>query len=139
MNIKSPFTHNYPNERFVKMMVHNCVISDAIRDENEAYNQHFIKETRLVGSERVPADTLSPLSGGDGTGFMVVWLKNIDRLLNMISREIDFSDYSLIDVGCGTGISTIYFAGKANFKSVIGFDYSTELIKVAKKIMPQQA
>jgi 2-polyprenyl-3-methyl-5-hydroxy-6-metoxy-1,4-benzoquinol methylase len=64
---------------------------------------------------------------------MVVWLKNIDRLLNLIGRDINLGDYSLIDVGCGTGISTIYFANKANFKSVIGFDYSKELINIAKK------
>ena len=47
------------------------------------------------------------------------------------------SNYNLCDVGCGIGISTIYFQKKFQFKSYSGFDISEELIEASKKILKQ--
>ena len=45
----------------------------------------------------------------DGNAYHTVWLKNIDRLMNIIPLEINISQYHFYDVGCGLGISTLYF------------------------------
>lgn len=51
-------------------------------------------------------------------------LQAISRLLH----DTDINGLSLLDVGCGTGISSDYFVDKFNCK-VIGIDPSSELIK----------
>ena len=51
----------------------------------------------------------------------------------MLPSKIDFSEYSLLDVGCGSGISTLYFLENYQFKSYFGFDKSKYLICNAEK------
>lgn len=60
---------------------------------------------------------------------MVVWLRNIDRLFGLLPSEIELGSYSLIDVGCGSGISTAYIHTNWSLKKVIGFDFSSNLIE----------
>lgn len=69
----------------------------------------------------------------DASPFMVVWLKNIDRLCSQLPDDFEFNKYVLVDVGCGSGISTIYFYRKYSFKYVKGFDFSASLIKTAEE------
>ncbi|MEA5423646.1 class I SAM-dependent methyltransferase [Synechococcus sp. CCY9202] len=45
----------------------------------------------------------------------------------------DPSYFRLLDVGCGSGISTIYFAENYRFKTYSGFDFSEELISTSRK------
>jgi ubiquinone/menaquinone biosynthesis C-methylase UbiE len=58
----------------------------------------------------------------------------ICREINTDARLKDFikSDYKLLDVGCGTGISTGFFKVKKKY----GIDPSKELIKIAIKNYP---
>ena len=51
----------------------------------------------------------------------------------MLPSKLDFSEYSLLDVGCGSGISTLYFLENYQFKSYLGFDKSKHLIFNAEK------
>ena len=51
----------------------------------------------------------------------------------MLPLEFDPACYHLLDVGCGSGISTLYFADHYNFMSYKGFDFSPNLIDAADK------
>jgi SAM-dependent methyltransferase len=68
----------------------------------------------------------------DSSSHQVVWLKNIDRLMDMTPIWFNPKDYILLDAGCGVGISTHYFLYTYSFKEVSGFDFSPELIKYAQ-------
>jgi SAM-dependent methyltransferase len=115
-------------------MLHNIDICKTIRDENEAYNASWIKASGLTGDHPLPVDDLGvdKLLREDMNAFMVVWLKNIDRLCSMIPTGVEIGSYQLIDVGCGSGISTLYFCAQYKFKSFLGFDISQNLINIAR-------
>ena len=68
----------------------------------------------------------------DSIQFQVVWLKNIIRLCNMLPSKIQLSDYYLIDIGCGSGISTLFFADNYNFLKHQGINFSKKLIETAE-------
>lgn len=115
-------------------MLHNIDICKTIRDENEVYNASWIQASGLIGDHPLPVDELGvdKLLREDMNAFMVVWLKNIDRLCSMIPTGVKIGSYQLIDVGCGSGISTLYFYAQHKFKFFLGFDISQNLIKIAK-------
>ena len=118
-----------------KFIKHNRDIHDDIRKENEDYNNQWIAKNKLIGEDIVLADELdvSLEVKSDASPFMVVWLKNIERLCNMFSSEFDYKSFSLLDVGCGSGISTFFFHQKYDFQRCDGFDFSSSLIGLANK------
>tara|TARA_B100000963_G_C22578331_1_gene649596 strand:- start:716 stop:1342 length:627 start_codon:yes stop_codon:yes gene_type:complete len=112
--------------------IHNNSIDEKIRIENEKFNHNWIQLNKLDCYQSISKDNLD-FDNFDATGFLVVWFKNIDRLIKMLPSKIDFSEYSLLDVGCGSGISTLYFLENYQFKSYFGFDKSKYLICNAEK------
>ena len=116
-------------------MDHNSFLDEQIRKENYKYNRDFISQNKFLGFENVDLEGLDvpPEQKKDSSPYNLVWLKNIDRLINLIPLGTDFKDYELVDVGCGSGISTLYFASKYFFKSYYGFDFSNKLIAIALK------
>lgn len=115
-------------------MLHNRDICQVIRDENELYNENWINASGLAGAHTLLVENLGvdKLLREDMNAFMVVWLKNIDRLCSMIPTGVEIGSYQLIDVGCGSGISTLYFYAQYKFKSFLGFDISRNLIDIAR-------
>ena len=119
---------------------HNNEINDDIRKENERFNKQWIAANKLIGGDAVSLDELDVSSEvkKDSVLFMVTWLKNIERLYEMFCSEFDYKSFSLLDVGCGSGISTFFFHQKYNFDRCDGFDFSANLIELAnmnKKII----
>ena len=119
---------------------HNNEINDDIRKENEKFNKQWIADNKLIGGDTVSLDELDVSSEvkKDSVLFMVAWLKNIERLCEMFCSEFDYKSFSLLDVGCGSGISTFFFHQKYNFDRCDGFDFSANLIELAnmnKKII----
>lgn len=116
-------------------MKHNNDISSEIRHENSEYNVRWISSEGMIGDSIVPRDKLDVEESAklDASPFMVVWLKNIDRLCSQLPDDFSFKEYTLLDVGCGSGISTIYFFKKYPFKCLRGFDFSAALIEAANK------
>ena len=49
----------------------------------------------------------------------------------MLPLSFDPSNYDLLDVGCGSGISTLYILDNYCFLSFSGIDLSSELVSVA--------
>lgn len=88
----------------------------------------------MIGSNVVSVNELdiAGLDKADAAPFMVCWLKNIDRLCALLPKNFSHKDHALIDLGCGSGISTIYFLKSYSFKSIEGFDFSYNLIKLAQ-------
>ena len=115
-------------------MKHNPHIENEIRIENDAYNKVWITNEGLIGSSIVSVDELDVAGSdkADAAPFMVCWLRNIDRLCALLPKEFSYNDYALIDVGCGSGISTLYFLKSYSFKSIEGFDFSSYLIELAQ-------
>jgi len=113
----------------------NREIHKDIREENDEFNKLWIAKNQLVGDDIVLADELdvSLEVRLDASPFMVVWLKNIERLCEMFCSEFDCKSFSLLDVGCGSGIATFFFHQNYNFDGYGGFDFSSSLIGLANK------
>ena len=109
-------------------------LNSEIRYENIFYNQKWIKENNFIGSTSVDIENLDiPISKKDDSSpFEIVWLKNIDRLMSFLPINLNIKNYDLLDLGCGSGISSIYFASYYGFKSFYGYDISKNLIKDAE-------
>lgn len=115
---------------------HNNIIDESIRVENKLYNDKFIeglniKEIETLDFHKSTGNSILK----DNNPFQTVWLKNIDRLMAMIPDNIKTEKYSLLDVGSGLGISTIYFKEKYNFILFEGFDYDSKLVEMSKQIV----
>ncbi|MDB2329279.1 class I SAM-dependent methyltransferase [Candidatus Arcticimaribacter forsetii] len=114
---------------------HNNISDDLTRQKEEQYNKEFINSLKLNLDINQYEGLTSNNSLNDSTPYMTVWLGNIDRLIDLIPNNIELENYSLCDVGCGLGISTIYFQKKYNMKSFSGFDFNQDLIDKAKLIL----
>lgn len=121
----------------MKSFKHNNIIDNRIRKDNEHYNQEFIDSLNLNLNPNEYDGWKDQSKSNDGTPFHTVWLKNIDRLMDLVPTEINTSKYHFYDVGCGLAISTLYFEENYQFKSYNGFDYSTQLIVTGNKIINQ--
>ena len=104
------------------------------RITNENYNKKWLLTHKFKGIENLEKSKLGLSSDitKDSSDFQIVWLRNIDRLIDMMPINFNPADFTLIDVGCGTGISTIYFYEFYEFNDFIGFDFSPKLIKIAR-------
>lgn len=61
---------------------------------------------------------------------------NMDNILNDLNKYINISQGKLLDLGCGAGEPfSSYFIKKK--WDVIGVDYSSEMLKIANKYLPQ--
>lgn len=114
--------------------IHNNIHNETIRKENDDFNQDFIESMGLKFSEITTPDQFGiPIEKTlDSSAHMVAWLKNIDRIFSLLSKKISLKNYSFLDVGCGTGIVSIYIANKYTFKNFSGFDFDPTLVKMAK-------
>ena len=115
-------------------MKHNNAINEVIRSENDEFNTTWINAYDFVGGDVVPTSELDVDEAVklDASPFMVVWLKNIERLCGMFEKSYDYREFVLCDVGCGSGISTLFFNHKYPFKRFCGFDFSEKLIGLAE-------
>lgn len=113
----------------------NRKIHKDIREENEDFNTQWIANNKLIEEDIVLKDEFDVSSEVklDANPFMVVWLKNVERLYEMFCSEFDCQSFVLLDVGCGSGISTIFFHQKYDFDRCDGFDFSSSLIGLANK------
>ena len=103
-------------------------------DWNEKYNNKWIKEHNLINlSKDLAALSQEGLNTADSQHHETGWLKSIDRLMDLTPLAFDPSNYHFVDVGCGSGISTLYFADMYKFKSFAGFDFSPNLVEIAKR------
>ena len=105
------------------MVKHNFSLTEKIRKENNDFNEIWISRNEFVGSESIAVKDLdiSLKQKKDSSPFNVVWLKNIDRLIDLLPKDFDYKQYGLVDVGCGNGISTFYFYSNYRFKYYYGF------------------
>lgn len=113
---------------------HNNIISSLIREEEEIFNQIFLNSLKLDLDIHQYEVGNNKRIDSDSTSYMTVWFKNIDRLMSLIPDDIKLENYHLCDVGCGLGLSTIYFKKKYKMKSFSGFDYNEDLTDKAKLI-----
>ena len=104
---------------------------------NNKFNEQWIKDHDLTKSPKNLEElALEGLDTSDSEHHETGWLKNIDRLIDMLPLEFNPLGYQLLDIGCGDGISTIYIADNFSFSSYTGIDFSRELIKTAKLNIP---
>ena len=103
---------------------HNNISDDLTRQKEEQYNEEFFNSLQLNFDINQFEGKENKDIGNDSTPYMTVWLKNIDRLMGLISSDIKLENYHLCDVGCGLGISTIYFQKKYNMKSYLLFMFN---------------
>lgn len=101
---------------------------------NSQYNSEWIRSNNLIPSTMsIDELRLEGIDISDSQPHEVGWLKNIDRIIDMLPLSFDPSNYDLIDVGCGSGISTLYFLDNYCFSSFSGIDLSPALIATASQ------
>jgi hypothetical protein len=112
--MKSPHTHKRP--RLIVSFFENV------------YNRWFIYTRGLDhGESKVQANKHS-----DEYINQVVWLRNIDRLIRLLNKGTDFSNYAFIDVGCGSGVGMSYVRERYRFHSLIGLEHDQQTAHLAK-------
>lgn len=91
----------------------------------DRYNQRFLARFSLdPGSPE--ANELPP----DSVANMVVWLRNIDRLISMVGVD---ETATFMDLGCGTGIALLYAQQKYDFKEFLGVEIQPDLVKLSNQ------
>jgi len=106
------------------------------RKLNDSYNKKWINQNGLKYFDLVKIEdfTDSPLSKKYATPFMVSWLKNIDKIINLSTKiGKNLEEFHFLDIGCGTGISTIYASSRNNYRLNSGFDFQSSFIKKSKE------
>lgn len=72
--------------------------------------------------------------------YMEEQLKKLYLIKKNIEEDNSLSDFkkpkNILDIGCGTGISTRFFVSNFKIKKIMGIDPSKELIKIAKEKDP---
>ena len=58
---------------------------------------------------------------------MVMWLRNLDRITKTLEETTQLNTLTFLDVGCGTGIPTLYAATRYEFADLRGFDFEAPL------------
>ncbi|MEM4710823.1 MAG: class I SAM-dependent methyltransferase [Candidatus Woesearchaeota archaeon] len=77
-------------------------------------------------------------------GYDELYMEEQLKKLNLIKKTIDEENVlrefrnpkNLLDIGCGSGISTRFFANTFKIKNIMGIDPSKELLKIAKEKDP---
>lgn len=104
------------------------------RNSNEKFNDFFLTYLGLFDSKLYENYNDESYQASPGYNrYQIVWLKNIDMLMSSLPLDFDISQYCLYDLGCGAGISTIYFSLFYGFHKIIGIDYDPNLINKANE------
>ena len=90
-------------------------------------NQSFVATYGLDTDEDLVPITV----GDDSNSNVVVWLRNIDRLLPLSGHSAEGSIF--LDLGAGAGIAMLYAAVRHPFVSVNGIEIQPELVRVAEE------
>ena len=105
------------------------------------FNNKFIRKRSLIGFNNI---FVKDLDISDEQKLTSNRFELVDlRFVDLISKFLDFKDQSyfkFLDIGCGSGISTIYALEKLNFRDYRGIDLSKKLIEIAninKQKIPQ--
>lgn len=101
---------------------------------NNSFNFLWVKRNALKWSEIVtPANFLDMTKSiQHASAFQVVWLLNLRMSIKFLQKKLDFHKTVFIDLGCGTGISTLY-ASQWSFSHLIGIDFQEDLISKAQE------
>lgn len=113
-------------------IVRNISLPTDLRQKHNELNFAWISEQGLIGFEYKEHDDIDETIRLDASPYAVCWHQNINRLCHMLPADFVYQNYTLVDVGCGSAISTIYFLKTYPFKSFLGFDFSPSLLKLAK-------
>lgn len=106
----------------------------ALRAWNEVYNLVWIRSHGLRGTRvGVESFTNRYRSRDDANCFMVMWLRNLDRITKTLEEATQLNTLTFLDVGCGTGIPTLYAATRYEFADLRGFDFEAPLIEDARR------
>ena len=115
------------------MYLHNSYLDESIIEENYKFNNSYINRIGCndfyIEADKLHGEKWAELGYNS---CQTVWFQNIDRLMNfLIKKEINPIDFSLIDIGSGNGLSTIYFAQNYTFKNITGIEINRELNNIS--------
>ena len=103
---------------------------------NPIYNYLIIHSQKWLGSKSLAkSEFLNEFDAvEDATSFQVVWLWNLRRLLGALNSKVaDFDSHKFLDLGCGSGISTLYASLHSSFAEYEGVDIEQSLVDLANK------
>jgi SAM-dependent methyltransferase len=103
---------------------------------NDSYNKKWINQYGLKYYQNIMVEDFvdSPLSKKYAKNFVLSWLINIDKMINLSTKMgMNLEEFHFLDIGCGTGISTIYASSRNNFRLNSGLDFQSSFIKMSKE------
>tara|TARA_B110001454_G_scaffold30599_1_gene29897 strand:+ start:684 stop:1388 length:705 start_codon:yes stop_codon:yes gene_type:complete len=112
-----------------------------IRQYMNFYNYYFMKLNNLKFYEHENPDKIYQYpnemqkfreSKKYANAILDMWLYILNKLINIFKKEYNCKDYNFVDVGCGSGIATIFAKKKFDFQSVSGFDIFEKCIERSK-------
>jgi len=99
----------------------------------------FYKEIQKRGRELNNSQRYELLSTKVGSLSVYDYLKSvernivIDKLRHLLSMPEFYSGDHLLDVGCGSGLESVFLAGLVRQGKVVGIDYSSGFIEISKE------
>lgn len=110
------------------MYIHNIINSIPIRVDNEIYNNNFLSTLMLPDDFSVYSVGHLISNNSDSNINNTVWLKNVDKLFELLDGKINFKNYNFYDIGCGDGICLGYVMSKYLFNGYFGIDIDYNLV-----------
>lgn len=105
------------------------------RLRNERYNRSWISKFAFKNTEFMPIEESisGPESGDDRNPHQLVWLRNVQYAINVAKRYDDIKSYTFLDLGCGTGVPSIFALIRCGFLAAEGFDIDSRFVKWARE------
>ena len=105
-------------------------------EKNEAFNRKWLSENGLKPPPVVTPKEFNMADPKDGHSNQLAYLLNIKRGVAVAKERLGLAklkQYRFVDVGCGSGISTIFGAASGLFaNNSLGFDYSQDFVEQSK-------
>lgn len=105
------------------------------RFRNERFNQRWISNFAFENTDFMEIEeTISgPEFGDDRNPHQLVWLRNIQYAVKVAKRYGDIKSHTFFDLGCGTGVPSIFARIRCGFRAAEGFDIDSRFVGWAIK------
>ena len=106
-----------------------------VRKWNDSRNKFWVSRHGFEHTEYMPLGD-SPKKDGwspDSNPHQLVWLTNLNYAVKQTRRFVGLEQFSFLDLGCGTGVPSIYAHMVLGFRTAGGFDIDERFVKWANE------
>lgn len=105
------------------------------RKWNDIRNKFWITRYRFRRTEYMPLGDSVKKEGEsqDSNPHQLVWLSNLDHCTKRAKKFVGLEQYAFLDLGCGTGVPSIYAHLRLDFRKAGGFDIDERFVQWANE------